>query len=138
MNFARVLFACLLVAFPLAASALEMPDFERLELQLRMKPAQKAQFDRASSATKRALLSSALAMTEMKNRLQEELLRPKPDFASLLAAQGAVIEMNRPLFREAGEEWSKLYTVLDDGQAAMARQFLQDQLKGLPKLGLFP
>jgi len=133
MRALRIFFASVMLALPFTAVAMEMPDFERLELQLRLKPVQKAQFDRAAGASKRALLSSALAMMEMKNRLQEELLRSRPDFAGLLAAQEAVVEMNRPLFREAADEWSRLYAVLDDGQVATAKRFLQEQFGGLLK-----
>jgi hypothetical protein len=132
MRALRFLAACLALALPLGAFALEMPDFGALELRLHLKPGQKEQFDRASGATKRALISSAAAMMEMKNRIQEELLSPHPDFAALFAAQEAAVDMNRPLFREASDEWSRLYALLDDGQVATARRFLQEQLKGLP------
>ncbi len=133
MRVLGIFLASVMLALPFTSGAMEMPDFERLELQLRLKPLQKAQFDRAAGASKRALLSSALAMMEMKNRLQEELLRARPDFAGLLAAQEAIVVMNRPLFREAADEWSRLYALLDDGQVAMAKRFLQDQFGGLLK-----
>lgn len=134
---ARFLLIAALIVAPFAARA-EAIDFGQLEKKLQLKPAQKAQFDKASSATQRALVSSAMAAMDLKNRLQAELMKPMPDFGALIASQEAAVEMNRPLFREAKDEWVRLYELLDDGQTAMARKYLEEKLRGLPSLGLFP
>ena len=134
---ARIFLTTALLAASLGAGAQGI-DFGQLAKKLHLKPEQKAQFDKASSATQRALVSSAMAAMELKSRLQEELLKAKPDFLALIASQDAVIEMNRPLFREAGDELAKLYELLDDGQTAIAKRFIEEKLRGLPKLGLIP
>jgi hypothetical protein len=127
---ARLFLTTALLAVSLGAAAQGI-DFGSLEKKLKLKPEQKAQFDKASSATQRVLVSSAMGAMELKSRLQEELLKPKPDLAALIAAQDAVVEMNRPLFREAREEWMKLYELLDDGQTAIVKAYIEQ------KLGLF-
>lgn len=134
---ARIVLAAALLVFSAGAAA-QLIDFGALEQKLRLTPEQKAQFDKASAATQRALVSSAMAAMEIKNRLQEELLKPRPDFSALIASQEAVIEMNRPLFREMSGEWGKLYDLLDEGQTAIAKQFIEEKLRGLPRLGLIP
>lgn len=134
---ARFLLVAALIAAPFAAAA-EAIDFGQLEKKLQLKPGQKAQFDKASSATQRALVSSAMAAMDLKNRLQAELMKPMPDFGALIASQEAAIEMNRPLFREAKDEWVRLYELLDDGQTAIARKFIEEKLRDLPSLGLLP
>lgn len=134
---ARILLTAALLAASLGAAAQGI-DFGPLEKKLRLKPPQKAQFDKASSATQRALVSSAMAAMELRSRLQDELLKPVPDFGALVASQDAVIEMTRPLFREARDEWVKLYELLDEGQTAMAKRFIEEQLRGFGKLGLMP
>jgi hypothetical protein len=123
----RIFLTATLLAASLGAAA-EGIDFGQLEKKLQLKPEQKAQFDKASSATQRALVSSAMAAMELKSRLQEELLKPKPDFGALVRSQEAVVAMNRPLFREAHDEWSKLYELLDDGQTAVAKAFIEQKL----------
>jgi hypothetical protein len=137
----RFLVLALFLGASLGASfgaAAQSIDFAPLEKKLRLKPEQKAQFDRASSATQRALVSSAMAAVDLKGRLQDELMKARPDFGALFASQQAAIEMNRPLFREARDEWVKLYELLDNGQTAMARRYIEEQLRGLPTFGLTP
>jgi hypothetical protein len=135
---ARFLLVAAFVACAPPGAAAQAIDFGQLEKKLHLKPEQKAQFDKASSATQRALVSSAMAAMELKDRLQVELMKPMPDFGALIASQDAAIEMNRPLFREARDEWVRLYALLDDGQTALARKYLEEKLRGLPALGLFP
>jgi hypothetical protein len=135
---ARFLLVAAFVVFAPRAAAAEAIDFGQLEKKLHLKPEQKVQFDKASAATQRALVSSAMAAMEFKDRLQAELMKPIPDFGALVASQQAAVEMNRPIFREARDEWVRLYELLDDGQTALARKYIEEKLRGLPPLGLFP
>ena len=125
----RALLAILLAAFSFGAAAGPLdPEFERLERALRMKPAQKAQFDVAVGATKRALLAVAMAGLQVKERMAQEFAKPRPDLNALYDFHEQVIEQNKPLFREARDEWSKLYAMLDPQQVEVAKRYLEDKL----------
>ncbi len=117
-----------------AAAPFEMEGLERLEKQLRMSPEQKAQFDVAVGASKRAMLSSAITGMEFKARLQRELLKPQPDLAAIFQAQEALVEQNRPAFREARDEWVKLYALLDEEQVKVARSYVERTMLGVEVL----
>jgi hypothetical protein len=120
---------CLLLFLP--APALAGPfdaDFDRLELSLRLKPDQKAQFDVAVGATKRALLAVAMSGLQIKERVARELEKPRPDLNVLYDIHEQVIEQNKPLFREARNEWSKLYALLDPEQVDIAKRYIEDKL----------
>ena len=130
---------CLLVAAlgvfaSLDAAAGMKADFERLELALRLKPSQKAQFDVAVAASQRALLMSALSAQEFQQRLRVELMKPRPDLATLFAAQEDLLEQNRPLFRIARDEWLRLYALLDDEQVRIARAFVEQRLANVEQM----
>jgi hypothetical protein len=118
----------LLAAAALDASAQISAGFDKLEVQLRIRPEQKRQYDLAVAATQRALLAVGLAVMQMKERLAEELLKPQPDFAALGRANEAVIEQAKPLFREARDEWGRLMKILDADQVEIVKQFLRDHL----------
>lgn len=137
MTLLRNLLALFLLALPFAAAA-QIQDFDQLEKRLRLKPHQQEQFNLARGATQRALVSSALSAMELKDRLREELGKARPDVGALLDAQEAAFERNRPLFREARDEWVKLYALLDDDQVAIARRFIEEKLSSLPRLGVIP
>src|SRR4051794_12473065 len=96
MNLARfrATFAALLVlaSFGAAAATIEvpqlrMPDFKRLERELRLRPEQKAQYDVAVASLQRTLLASAGIFMELKQQLADELVRPRPDFRRLFSSQ---------------------------------------------------
>ncbi|HET7728715.1 MAG TPA: hypothetical protein VFK48_01665 [Usitatibacter sp.] len=129
----RFLLAALLMGLSLGASA-QRVEFDRLEQQLRLKPHQKVQFDLATAATQRALLASAMELMQLKQRLADELQKPRPDLGTLLLQQENAFELSKPLFREAGEEWKKLYALMDDDQVAIAKRYVEEQLRGLPGL----
>ena len=122
--------ACL--AFASHAAFLD-PEFERLESQLRLKPPQKEQFDLAVGATKRVLLGSAMSAMLAKDRLAEELAKDNPDFKRLYSLTQDLVDQNKPLMREAREEWSKLYVLLDADQLVIARRFVEQQLNLLTR-----
>ena len=125
----RALLALLALGVSMAATAqLPSPRFDELERKLQIRPEQKAQFDSAVGATKRALLSVGLSFMEMKQRLAEELLKPDPDFSRFLDGADRVFDQQKPLFEEASREWSKLYGQLDSKQIEVAKQFLFDNL----------
>jgi hypothetical protein len=100
---------------------------EKLETALNLKPAQKEQYDLAVGATKRMLMQLAIAGLQAKQKLAEELAKPRPDFGVLWDLRDTVIEDGRSLRREAREEWGKLYVMLDDDQVATLKRFIQDQ-----------
>lgn len=130
MRALRCFLAVLLLAMPslVLAQAVQMPDFQRLEKQLRLKPHQKAQYDVAVVALKRSLVASAGTFAELREQLTDELMKSKPDFLTLLNRQRAAYEINAPIYRETLDEWGKLYALLEDDQVAIAKRFLQDAL----------
>lgn len=129
----RLLLAFLaLLAFGAAAApAAPMPDFQRLERELRLKPHQRAQYDVAVLSLKRALIASAASLLEVKQQLAEELTKQRPDFLALLERNRAAYELAAPLYREALEEWGRLYALLEDDQVLIARRFLREALDGM-------
>jgi hypothetical protein len=121
----------LLALFFISFGAMAGPfdrDFERLERQLRLKPAQKEQFDQAVAATQRALLAVAMSGLQIKERIAQELAKPRPDLNTLYDIHEQVIEQNKPLFREARNEWQELYGLLDEEQVAIAKRYIEDKL----------
>jgi hypothetical protein len=128
MKALRLAAALFLLALSMAASAQQMPRFDQLEQRLKIRPEQKEQFDTAVGATKRALLAVGLSFMEMKQRLAEELMKPRPDFSRLGDSYERIVDQHRPLFREAGTEWKKLYAILDDEQVEVVKDFLHENL----------
>ena len=124
----RALLALLLVGLSLGAFAQSLPNFDELEKRLHIRPDQKDQYDLAVGATKRALLSVGLAAMQMKDALVQELAKPRPDFRELARKQNQLIDDQRPLFREAGEQWRRLYSILDPRQVDTVRDFLRENL----------
>ena len=111
-------------------------DYDELEKRLKLKPAQKEQFDVAKGATQRALLSIGLVVLEMKGRLAAELSKNRPDFESLARDPEALVAQVQPLFREARNEWSRLYAMLDDEQAAIAREYMDKQFARIERFAV--
>ena len=126
--------ACATMLFSVGAFARPLDGLRELERQLQLRPEQKAQFDVAAAATQRALVSSALSAVEFKERVTRELLRPRPDLAELFAAQEAMVEHNRPIFRIAREEWVRLYAMLDEDQVRIAKAYVERTLLGVESL----
>ena len=120
--------ALLLFSSGAGAYSINVPDFGILEGQLRLRPAQKVQFDIAVAASQRALMSVALSGLQAKERVAQELAKPMPDLNVLYQAHTDIVEMSAPLFRDAGNEWERLYRMLDRAQVAAAKAFLDDQL----------
>jgi hypothetical protein len=125
---ARALAVTLFLAASFGAAAQGLPRFEQLELDLKIRPEQKVQYDLAVGATKRALLAVGLAAIQVKERLAQELMKPSPDLRALANVHEEVVEQTRPLFKAASEEWKKLYAILDDEQVEIAKRFLRDNL----------
>jgi hypothetical protein len=120
----------LAVSFGAAASALE-PRFDKLEQALKLRPNQQVQFDKAVAATQRALLAVALTAMEVKEKFEAEINKKRPDFWVFADGYDTVVERTRPLFREAGEEWRKLYALLDEDQARIAKRYLREHFEQL-------
>ena len=125
-SWARAIGAAILLAASLGATAVSLPNFDELEQKLKIRSEQKDQFDMAVGSTKRALFAVGLAALQLKQRLTQELLKDRPDFGALMREQEAVVEQTRPLFREAGEQWKKLYAILDDEQVRIAKSYLKE------------
>lgn len=130
MKTVRAIVALALACLSFSAAALDL-GFDRLEKQLRIRPEQKAQYDAAVGATQRALLAVALTGMRMKERLEQEIDKPWPDFLALVREQQEAADELRPLFREARDEWSKLCDELDDDQLDIARRFMRERLDRL-------
>ena len=120
-------FFLLCLSWGAAAGPLD-PELEQLERALRLKPAQKAQFDVAVGATRRALLAVAMSGLQIKERIAAELAKPRPDLNTLYDIHEQAIEQNKPLFREARAEWSKLHSMLEPDQVDMVKRYLEDKL----------
>ena len=132
MKFVRPFIALLLLCLSFGASALDL-GFDRLEKELKIRPEQKQQFDSAVGATQRALLAIALTGLQMKERLEQELQKPRPDLGALARAQEDMVDQLRPLLREARDEWKKLYAILDEDQVHVAKSFVRERLERLLK-----
>jgi hypothetical protein len=125
----RGFFAALLLGLCFGAHAGPLDrDFQKLERALRLDPAQKGQFDVAVGATQRALLAVAMSGMQIQERMRVEMEKPRPDLNLLYDIQEQVIEQNKPLFREAREEWTKLYAMLDEDQVRIAKRYIQERL----------
>jgi len=125
----RAWWAAMLVALSVGAHAGPLDrDFQKLERALRMNPAQKEQFDIAVGATQRALLAVAMAGMQIQERMRVEMDKPRPDLNLLYDIHEQVIEQNKPLFREAREEWMRLYALLDPEQVRVARRYIEERL----------
>jgi len=111
-----------------ATNTIPVPDFGRLESQLRLKPVQKAQYDIAVEASQRALMSVALAGLQVKERLSQEMAKPQPDLNILYRIHEDVMFIAAPNFRDAKGEWERLYRLLDKRQVDAAKRFLHEQL----------
>jgi hypothetical protein len=126
LRFVAMLFLC---CFALVAKAGPLdPDFERLERALRLKPAQKEQYDVAVNATRRAILAVAMAGLQTKERVARELEKSRPDLNILYDIHEQVIEQNKPLFKDARTEWSKLFAMMDEEQTAITKRYIEDRL----------
>ncbi|HZZ94737.1 MAG TPA: hypothetical protein VFE23_19405 [Usitatibacter sp.] len=132
----RFLALLVLALAPLAAAAQGSAiDFGDLEARLRLDPAQKLQFDAAAGATHRAMLATGILALEMKSRLAQELAKDRPDFDRLLGDPDRMLAQVRPQWREAQEEWTRLYAMLDARQAVIARDYVERRLGSLQDLG---
>jgi hypothetical protein len=118
------------------AQAMFGPDYDELEKRLKLKPAQKEQFEIAKSATQRALLSIGLVVLEMKGRLATELSKNRPDFDALARDPEALLAQVQPHFREARNEWSRLYAMMDDEQVAIAREYVDKQFARFERIAV--
>ena len=98
---------------------------------LQLRPAQKAQFDVAVAASQRALMSVALAGLQVKERLSAEIAKPMPDLNVLYRLHEEAIELAGPNFRDARDEWERLFRTLDRAQVDAAKRFLKEQLGAL-------
>ena len=114
-----------------AATALNIPQLDKLEQTLHLTPQQKAQYDVAVAATKRMLMTAAILALQVKQRLQQEFARPRPDLGALADLREAIVEQTKPLRREARDEWLKLYAMLDDEQVAVLKSFIEDKFDQL-------
>jgi hypothetical protein len=123
--------AALLAVLPAHAFTVPVPDFDRLEIELRLRPAQKAQYQLAVGATKRALMSVAIAGLQVKERLSQEIAKPVPDLDALYRLHEEAVELAAPNFREAADEWSRLYAMMDERQVAIAKAYLRGLLPRL-------
>jgi hypothetical protein len=125
-----VLFALLLAVAPSSYAAPPTFDFPRFELKfdkleeaLQLTPDQKEQYELAVGATKRMILHVTLGGMQLKERLQEELSKSRPNFGVLRELR-TLMEDGKPLRREARDEWKKLYSMLNEEQVARLKRYL--------------
>ena len=128
----RAVLAALLLALSFGAAAGPLDgDFQRLERGLQLKPVQRAQYDIAVAATKRAFLAVGMATLQIQQRVQAELEKPRPDLNILYDINAQVFEQNKPLFEDARREWTTLYGMLDARQVTIAKRFVEERLQSL-------
>jgi len=60
--------------------------------------------------------------------IRAEMDKPRPDLNLLYDIHEQVIEQNKPLFREAREEWMRLYALLDPEQVRVAKRYIEERL----------
>ena len=130
----RILLLGLVMALLALPAAAHDRDFDRLEQRLRLNPIQQEQFEIAVRATKRALLTIGLGALQMKTAFARELLKDRPDPRALELAQDELVEMSRPLIRNARDEWLRLYAMMDDDQVAIARAMIEERMKKVERL----
>ena len=128
-----LLLAWLCAALPAAAQG--NFGFESLERNLRLSPWQKQQFDVAVLATQRAMIAIGLGALQAKSRLAQELLKDRPDPDAMLRAQEELVEFSKPHVRKARDEWLRFYAMLDDDQVRIAREFVDEKLRLLERVG---
>ena len=129
-------FAFLLIALVLALpAAAQNLSFDSLERALRLNAYQKQRFDAAVDATHRAMFAIGMGALQAKARVGAELLKDRPDPNAFLMAQDELVEFSRPHVRNARDEWLKFYSVLDEEQLRVARDFVDEKLRLLEKLG---
>jgi hypothetical protein len=135
----RVFVASLIALFALAAFASPppLPQLEQLEESLKLTPEQKIQYDAAVAASKRVVMATALIGLQAKERLREELAKPRPDLGALADLRESFVEQTKSLRREARDEWLKLYRMLDDDQVATLKSLLENRLDQLGLLHEF-
>ena len=128
-------FVLFLVAFASTVCAAATPQIDlrlqKLEEALDLTPAQKEQYEVAVGATKRVLMQLALAGMQAKQRIAEELAKPRPDLDVLEEIRRSIVDDGQALRREARAEWRKLYALLDDDQVGTLKRFIQDRLDHL-------
>ncbi len=125
----RAFWAALLLALSFGANAGPLDrDFQKLEKQLHLTLPQKQQFDVAVGATQRALVAVAMAGMQIQERVKAEFAKPRPDLNILYDIHEQMIEQQKPLFREARDEWSKFFALLDDEQLRIAKRYIEDRL----------
>jgi hypothetical protein len=126
---AMLAFLLLAISMPAAAMVpqINWSQLDKLERALELTPGQKEQYDIAIGATKRMAFHVVLAGMQMKERLQAELAKERPDFSVLADLRRMIVEEGRPLRREARQEWLKLYAMLSDDQVATLKRFLEER-----------
>jgi len=125
----RLLAFLALGLFSLAAAAGPLDrDYERIERALRLTAEQKVQFELAVAATQRALLGVAMSGMLVRERMSREFDKSRPDLNILYDFHDQLIEQNKPLFRDARNEWMKLHAMLDPEQVAIAKRYFEDKL----------
>ncbi len=117
--------------------AAQLPGFgfEGVETSLRMTPYQKQQFDVAVTATQRAMIAIGLGAIQAKSRIAQELLKDKPDPDAFFMAQDEMVEFSKGHVRGARDEWLRLYTMLDEDQVRVAREFVEEKLRLIEQVG---
>ena len=137
----RLLAASFFLLLSFAAPAAALPQlnlqFDKLEQALNLTPQQKDQYELAVGATKRLMLAAAIAGMQAKEKLAEELAKPRPDFRELAKLSEAFIDDSRTLRREAREEWQRLYAMLDADQVAAIKEFIDRRIDHLGLLHEF-
>jgi hypothetical protein len=135
----RAFVASLIGLFAAAAFASPppLPQLEQLEESLKLTAEQKIQYDAAVAASKRVVMATALIGLQAKERLREELAKPRPDLGALADLRDSFVEQTKSLRREARDEWLKLYNMLNDDQVATLKAFLENRLDQLGLLHEF-
>ena len=133
----RTILAAILLPMCLASAAATFPRLAKLEQALDLTAEQKVQFDAAVAATQHAIVVAAINGMHLKQQVQAEFAKTRPDLAALAQAHDANAQASIPLRHAAREEWLKLYALLSDDQVATVKTILQEKLDHLDALQQF-
>jgi hypothetical protein len=117
------------LAAPLVARADNSFGLRDTEAKLRLDARQKVLFDDAVSATKRALLATAIAGNQVKAQIGDELGKAHPDPFRMLVNPDDIAGQLRAPWRESHEAWTRLYATLDERQLAIARREIEQRIQ---------
>ncbi|MCE1186488.1 MAG: Spy/CpxP family protein refolding chaperone [Zoogloea sp.] len=101
---------------------------DALQTQLKLDPAQQAQFAKARQLSLDAMKQGRETHSKLHEQAKAELAKPRPDLAALAEARDKAEEATRSQRQAARKEWLALYATLSPEQVAVAKAEMGDML----------